>query len=119
MSRPAKIKSVMERVDAVAWPQVAADLHSQGNGVIKAVLSSDECDEVRKLYDNDDMFRSRVVMERHGFGQGEYRYFSYPLPDLISDLRTSIYPHLVPVANKWNEAMGIRTSFPPTHAEYI
>jgi len=119
MSRAAIIKSIAERVEGVAWEEVSRDLDAEGSAVIKGVLAPDECDEVRRLYDNDSLFRSRVVMERHGFGRGEYRYFRYPLPELIRDLRTSIYPYLRPIANKWNEAMGVDIQFPPTHAEYI
>jgi hypothetical protein len=119
MSRPATIESIAERVEAVAWEQVTRELDAEGSVVIKRILTPDECDEVRRLYDRDELFRSRVVMERHGFGRGEYRYFRYPLPDVIQDLRTEIYPHLVTLANRWHEAMRIHISFPPTHAEYI
>ena len=119
MSRPASVNSIEERGEGVAWELVSRELDAEGNAVIKGVLKPEECDEVRGLYDEDDLFRSQVVMERHGFGRGEYRYFKYPLPDLIKNLRTSIYPRLVPIANRWNEAMGIDVHFPTTHAEYI
>jgi len=119
MSRTATIDTIAERVEAVSWEQVSRELDAEGSAVIKGILSADECDEVRTLYDEEELFRSQVVMERHGFGRGEYRYFGYPLPDLIRDLRTSIYPHLVPIANRWNEAMGVDVRFPTTHAEYI
>ncbi|HET6974961.1 MAG TPA: 2OG-Fe(II) oxygenase [Pyrinomonadaceae bacterium] len=105
--------------DDIAWEQVYRDLDAEGNTVIKDILSPDECDGIRDLYDKDDLFRSHVVMERHGFGRGEYRYFRYPLPDPISTLRTSLYPHLAPVANRWNEAMRIETRYPDAHAEYM
>jgi hypothetical protein len=119
MSRTATIKSIAERVEAVAWQQVSRDLEAEGNAVINGILSPDECDEVRTLYDRDEMFRSTVVMERHGFGRGEYRYFRYPLPDLIARLRTEFYPHLATIANRWSEAMGIHIRFPATHKEYL
>ena len=119
MSRPARINNVTERVEAAAWEQVSRDVDAEGSAVIKGVLRRDECEGVRGLYDEEELFRSHVVMERHGFGRGEYRYFRYPLPELIGNLRTSIYPHLVPIANQWNEAMGIDARFPATHAEYI
>lgn len=119
MSRPAIINTIVERVQGVAWEEVSSELDAEGSAVIKGVLAPDECDEVRGLYDEDELFRSRVVMERHGFGRGEYRYFGYPLPEMIRDLRTSIYPHLAPIANRWNEAMGIDARFPTTHVEYI
>lgn len=103
----------------VTSEQVSRDLDAEGFAIIKRVLSADECDETRALYEKRDIFRSNVVMEHHGFGRGEYRYFSYPLPRLIATLRTSVYPHLVPVANRWNEAMGVNVRFPVKHADFI
>ncbi len=103
----------------IEWERVYRELDAEGNAIVKGLLASDDCDEVRGLYQNEGIFRSQVVMERHGFGRGEYRYFNYPLPDLITKLRTSLYPHLVPIANRWNEAMSIDVRYPPTHAEYI
>lgn len=105
--------------EEISWKRVCRDLDAEGNAVIKDLLASDECDAVRDLYQNEEIFRSQVVMERHGFGGGEYRYFSYPLPDLIKTLRTSLYPHLVPIANRWNEAMGFDIRYPTAHADYI
>ena len=106
-------------VDDISWEQVSQDLDAEGSAIIPDILSPDECDETRALYQERKLFRSEVIMERHGFGRGEYRYFKYPLPALIATLRTSLYPHLVPIANRWNNAMGIDMRFPPTHAEYI
>src|SRR5690349_14018236 len=103
MSHPVASRGISERVAAADWNQIAEDLNEDGNAIVKRLLSPDECDRVRALYEQQDIFRSQVVMERHGFGRGEYRYFRYPLPDLIAELRTSIYPHLAPVANRWNE----------------
>ena len=116
MSHPVASKNISERID---WNRVAKDLDAEGNAVVKHLLSSDECDRVRALYEHEDIFRSQVVMERHGFGRGEYRYFRYPLPDLVAELRTSIYPHLAPIANRWNEAMGVEVRYPAQHAAYI
>jgi uncharacterized protein len=101
------------------WERVYRDLDAESNAVVKDLLAADECDEIRGLYQNEEVFRTQVVMERHGFGRGEYKYFSYPLPDVISDLRTSLYPHLVPIANRWNAAMGIEVRYPDMHADYI
>jgi hypothetical protein len=101
------------------WDQVSHDLDAEGSAIIKGILLADECDEIRALYQERKLFRSEVIMERHGFGRGEYRYFKYPLPDLISTLRTALYPHLVPIANRWNNAMGVDIRFPSTHAQYI
>jgi len=105
--------------EKISLERVYQELEAEGNAVIKDLLASDECNEVRELYQDEKIFRSTVVMERHGFGRGEYRYFSYPLPDLITRLRTSLYPHLVPIANRWNEAMGVDVRYPATHADYI
>lgn len=103
----------------ISWQQVCRELDAEGHAVIKSILSHDECDEIRGLYQEEKIFRSNIVMERHGFGRGEYRYFKYPLPDLITTLRTSFYPHLVPLANRWNEAMRSDVRYPATHAEFI
>ena len=107
------------RVEAVSYEQVFRDLDAEGNAVIKRILSPRECDEIRALYQQEELFRSRVVMERHGFGRGEYRYFNYPLPDTVATLRTLVYPQLVPIANRWNEAMRLDVRYPAKHADYI
>ena len=107
------------RVAAIDWAQVGDDLDDQGNAVITGLLTPTECRSLAAMYAAEALFRSRVVMERHGFGRGEYKYFAYPLPELIGDLRAHIYPHLAPIANRWNQAMGIDVCFPPEHAEFI
>ena len=114
-----KLKRTAERVDGFDWQGIGRELDRQGNAIMKQLLSPEECRAIAGLYPNDDIFRSRVVMERHGFGRGEYKYFSYPLPDLLSELRTAVYPHLVPVANRWNEAMGIDSRYPEQHADFV
>jgi hypothetical protein len=114
-----RVKPAVERVDAFDWLGIGRDLDRQGNAIVEQLLSPEECRAIAGLYPKDDIFRSRVVMERHGFGRGEYKYFSYPLPDLLSELRTAVYPHLVPVANRWNEAMGIDSRYPEQHADFV
>ena len=99
-------------VDTLDWPQITAELDSQGCAVLKGLLTPDQCRAVSALYPDDAHFRSRIVMGRHGFGRGEYKYFSYPLPDLIAQLRPALYAHLQGVANRWNEAMGIDIRYP-------
>ena len=94
------------------WTQLEAELDEQGCAVIQGVLSAEECRSLSTLYPDDSRFRSRVIMERHGFGRGQYKYFSYPLPDIVARLRTSLYPRLSPIANRWNEALGIEVQFP-------
>jgi uncharacterized protein len=98
---------------------IAGDLNAQGCAVLDKLLTPKECRQLAALYRNDDGFRSRVVMSRHGFGKGEYKYFSYPLPDLIARLRTTLYPFLAPIANDWNARMGIDTRYPEKHADFL
>ena len=107
------------RVADVEWPKVEADLDAQGAAVIKRLLTSTECRDLASLYHHDDLFRSRVVMARHGFGRGEYRYFDYPLPQPIGALRGSVYEHLAPVANRWYDAMRMTARFPDRHVDFI
>jgi uncharacterized protein len=111
--------TTLERVKAADWQSVSEDLDAQGSAVLAGLLSADECRVIASFYSNDDLFRSRVVMAKHGFGRGEYKYFTYPLPELIANLRTAAYPHLVPIANRWNEAMGLGVRYPATHSEFI
>ncbi len=103
----------------VDWARLERDLDAYGSAVLNDLLSPEECRELAGLYAGDSLFRSRVVMSRHGFGRGEYRYFRYPLPERIAELRTSVYPRLAPVANRWNEAMGIEVRYPAEHAAFL
>jgi uncharacterized protein len=107
------------RVNAFDWQQIAKNLDEQGNAVLPGVLSARECQALAALYPKDSLFRSRVVMGQHGFGRGEYKYFSYPLPNLIQGLRTALYPRLAPVANHWNTAMEIDVRYPETHQDFL
>lgn len=107
------------RVDALDWDHITADLDAQGCAVLKGLLSPAECDVLASLYPDDSRFRSKVVMGRHGFGRGEYKYFSYPLPDLIAELRPALYARLTGVANRWNQAMGIDILYPASHAAFL
>jgi uncharacterized protein len=113
------LRSVSERVKSANWQRVSEDLNSEGSALVERLLSPEECRAIASLYPNDQPFRSRVVMAQHGFGRGEYKYFSYPLPDLIASLRTAVYPHLVPIANHWNEDMGMGVRYPESHLEFI
>ncbi|MGN6191617.1 MAG: 2OG-Fe(II) oxygenase, partial [Rhodanobacteraceae bacterium] len=101
------------------WPATRAALDAYGHAELRGLLPPQTCRELAALYTRREHFRSRVVMARHGFGQGEYQYFDYPLPAQVQALRTDIYPRLVPLANQWNEAMGIDVQYPPTHADYL
>jgi len=114
-----RAKDVAGRVEALDWEQASKDLDARGCAMIGGLTTPEECGALADLYAVEGIFRSRVVMGRHGFGRGEYKYFSYPLPDVISVLRTSIYPQLVPIANRWNRCMGIDVRYPPKHADFI
>ena len=112
-------QGIAPRVGALDWGGIAEELDAQGCAVIEKLLVPEECEALTKLYLEDGVFRSRVIMARHGFGRGEYKYFSYPLPDIIADLRASIYFQLAHIANRWNEAMGIQVHFPAEHGDFI
>jgi uncharacterized protein len=103
----------------VDWTRVAEDLDAKGFAVMPRLLLPDQCRAVAGLYADDEHFRSRVVMARHGFGRGEYKYFAYPLPDLIGELRAELYPHLARTANLWNMQMGVDVQYPPNHADFL
>lgn len=106
----------LEQID---WPAATAELDAQGWAVLPGLFDPATCDQIAALYDEDTGFRSRVVMARHGFGRGEYRYFAYPLPPVVEELRTGLYPHLAPIANRWHARMGIESRFPATHREFL
>lgn len=111
--------SIEQRLAGIDWAQGAKDLDAEGYAIIKRVLSAAECEEISALFPRDHLFRSRVVMERHRFGRGEYKYFKYPLPAIVASLRTLIYPQLAPIANRWNELLGSDARYPAEHANYI
>jgi hypothetical protein len=111
--------SAAARVDTIDWAQAERDLDAQGCAVLKNLLTADECRGIAALYPDDGLFRSRIVMGRHGFGRGEYKYFSYPLPHLIADLRPALYARLKGIANRWNEAMGIDIRYPDRHDAFL
>ncbi len=121
----ARIEQRLEqRIEMIDWSRIVDALDVQGSAVIEGLIDPIECAALASLYGSEDppsgpIFRSRVVMARHGFGRGEYKYFSYPLPSLITALRTALYPQLAPIANRWHEAMGIGTRFPSTHAAFL
>lgn len=111
--------SIVRRADALDWQDIATELNEYGCAGLPALLNPEECDALIARYAHDDIYRSRVVMARHGFGRGEYKYYRYPLPEFIGVLRTAFYAHLAPQANRWNEAMGIDIRFPAAHADFI
>jgi uncharacterized protein len=119
MTAATKFQADSDRLGAIDWSAASADLDAQGYAVLPGLLSKPACDRTTVLYDRCDGFRSRVVMAQHGYGRGEYKYFAYPLPALVERLRTALYPHLAPIANRWHEAMGMDVRFPPDHAAFV
>lgn len=113
------MQDAVRHVDSLDWQRISEDLDAQGSAVLKGILSEDECRALAEMYPEDSLFRSRVVMGRHGFGRGEYKYFNYPLPEIIEGLRTAIYPRLAPVANRWNTAMGVDARYPDQHPDFL
>jgi hypothetical protein len=118
-SKSGAAREVAARVATLDWPRIESALDEQGCAVAAALLTPAECTELARLYDEEARFRSRVVMARHGFGSGEYKYFAYPLPDDVAALRAALYPSLARVANRWNEAMGAAARYPADHAAYL
>jgi len=113
------VEPAASRVTALDWNAIATDLDAHGCAMLAGLLTSDECVELARRYADDGQFRSRVVMSRHGFGRGEYKYFAYPLPEPVASLRTALYPPLAAVANRWHEAMGIENRYPAEHAAFL
>ncbi|WP_442967332.1 2OG-Fe(II) oxygenase [Rhizobium sp. AG207R] len=117
---PGSLESpIVARVDAYDWPSLAGELDGFGCAVLPKLLAPDECNAISRLYPEERHFRSHVIMARHGFGRGEYRYFNYPLPGLLGGLRTALYPRLADIANRWNERMGVEERYPDEHAAFL
>src|SRR5262249_50725386 len=106
-----------ERVQALDWEQISQDLDTQGSAVLEHLIPADECQRLSALYVQDELFRSHIVMARHGFGRGEYKYFAYPLPTVIADLRSALYACLVPIANSWEASLSSNIRYPDEHAD--
>jgi len=111
--------SVAARIAALDWAGIAAALDAEGAALLPEVLSAAECAGLAADYGNDSLFRSRIVMARHGFGQGEYKYFAAPLPGIVTALRDALYPPLAAIAARWGAALGEATRYPPRHADYL
>jgi len=107
------------KADARDWTAVADALDREGWAVLDGLLAASECRALAGRYDDDTAFRSKVVMARHGFGRGEYKYFAYPLPPVVGALREACYPHLAPIASRWNEALKSDVRFPATHRAFL
>jgi len=113
------VSDCASRVAAIDWERVRGDLDAAGFAVLPGLLTDRECEALASAYGGGEGFRSHVVMARHGFGRGEYRYYSYPLPPLVQGLRTAFYPRLAPIANRWNVRMGLANRYPDDHADWL
>ena len=111
--------SIAERIDALDWESAVASLSQRGYAVTTPILSPEECGSLATMYSDDSRFRSQIMMERHRFGVGDYKYFANPLPEIIATLQSAAYPHLAKVANQWAEALGEKSPrFPAEHAAF-
>jgi hypothetical protein len=115
----ATLAPIAERLAAIDWRPIGEELDGYGSAILPAILSAEECESLAALYPTDPLFRSRIVMARHGFGRGEYKYFAYPLPELVGELRSSLYPPLAEIANRWSEALGGEVRYPDEHAAFL
>ena len=120
-AKPASVEAAPAetRIARHDWRALGEALDTQGCAILDKLLTREECEAIAALYPHEEDFRSHVVMARHGFGKGEYRYFSYPLPALIADLRAALYPRLAPIANEWSEWMGEAARYPAAHAAFL
>ncbi|MBU2767848.1 MAG: 2OG-Fe(II) oxygenase [Acidithiobacillus ferrivorans] len=112
-------RDLAKRIGTLDWMRVSHELDTSGCAVIPHLVAPDDCHAIAALYPDDSIFRSHIYLHRHGFGHGEYKYFRYPLPDLIEDMRATFYHHLAPIANRWHEQMRLLTRFPARHDEFI
>ncbi|MCE8440498.1 2OG-Fe(II) oxygenase [Rhodovulum sulfidophilum] len=117
--KPSAVTSARNRLDKYDWETLAGEMNGYGCAVLPGILTQKECADLAALYPREDHFRSHIHMARHGFGKGEYRYYKYPLPDLIGGLRTALYPHLADIANGWNERLGGDQLYPKEHADFL
>lgn len=116
---PAAGMEVLTRVAAQDWQRIATHLGQDGYALVHGLLGPDECASLAACYQDDSLFRSKVVMARHGFGRGEYRYFAYPLPGLVAALRDTLYARLCGIANRWNEVMNRAIRYPENHEQFL
>jgi hypothetical protein len=119
IDKPLLNGAIADRITNIDWQKTASSLDDQGWAMLPTLLTPDQCREVAELYEENEKFRCKVVMARHGFGRGEYKYFSYPLPNIVGQFRNSLYPPLATIANRWNALMGLDGRYPSDHAEYL
>ena len=110
---------IIQKIENADWPAITEVMHKNGYAIIPNLLSDKECEDLIANYDNPAAYRKTVVMERYRFGSGEYKYFNYPLPDIIQTIRTNIYPKLAPIANTWFKVLNIDRRFPLEHSDFL
>lgn len=113
------MQNIIQKIENTDWQSIAETMHQNGYAIVPKLLSDEQCEMLKANYDNENLYRKTVVMARYRFGLGEYKYFKYPLPDIIQTVRTNIYPKLAPIANAWFKALKIDTQFPLNHAELL
>lgn len=113
------MQEIIRKIEDADWQDIADAMHQNGYALVRRLLSDEQCEMLISDYNKPGAYRKTVVMERYRFGSGEYKYFNYPLPDIIRTIRTSIYPKLAPIANAWFRALNIDTEFPLKHAELL
>jgi hypothetical protein len=106
-------------VQSLDWDRIGGALDAEGWAILSGLIPREACDALAALYSADELFRKRIIMERHAFGRGEYRYFQYPLPPMIASLRDALYSPLAPIANRWNRELGLEAQFPVEHAQFL
>lgn len=113
------MQPIAAKIEQADWQKITEAMHENGFAILPKLLTEEECEEMKGHYESPDLYRKTVVMERYRFGKGEYKYFNYPLPNLIQTIRTNIYPRLAPIANVWFKALDIEKQFPATHEELL
>ena len=113
------MENIIQKIENTDWKIITETMHQNGYAIIPNLLSGEQCETLKSNYDNSNLYRKTVTMARYRFGLGEYKYFTYPLPDIIQTVRTNIYPYLAPIANAWFKALKIDVSFPPDHEELL
>lgn len=113
------MQNIQSKIASLNWDNMTESMHENGFAIIPNLLDNTQCEDLKANYHNSNLYRKTVVMERYRFGLGEYKYFNYPLPDIIQEIRTSIYPKLAPIANAWMKVLNISTFFPETHEEFL
>lgn len=116
---PTAGKSAARRVGSYDWNAIGSALDAHGCAVLPKMLTAAQCADIAALYAHDEYFRSHIHMARHGFGKGEYKYFKYPLPDFVAELRTALYARVAPIANAWNARLNVAARYPASHADYL